>query len=228
VTARARGLVVAIDGPSGAGKSTAGRTLAARLGYTYVDTGAMYRALTLKALRAGVSPEAEVALVALARETSIELEDGGRRVRLDGIDVTSEIRSRDVTAAVSAVSAHPGVRRDMVERQRRLGAGGGVVLDGRDIGTAVFPDAEAKFYLDADPRKRARRRQAELQAAGSDIGLEELEREIRARDAADSTRADSPLVRATDATLVDTSALTAEEVVERMALSVASRQAQGS
>ena len=228
MTARARGLVVAIDGPSGAGKSTAGRTLAARLGYTYVDTGAMYRALTLKALRAGVSPEAEVALVALARETSIELEDGGRRVRLDGIDVTSEIRSRDVTAAVSAVSAHPGVRRDMVERQRRLGAGGGVVLDGRDIGTAVFPDAEAKFYLDADPRKRARRRQAELQAAGSDIGLEELEREIRARDAADSTRADSPLVRATDATLVDTTTLTAEEVVECMASSVASRQAQRS
>ena len=226
MTARARGLVVAIDGPSGAGKSTVGRALAARLGYTYVDTGAMYRALTVKALRAGVSPDAEGSLVALARETSIELEDGGRRVRLDGMDVTSEIRSRDVTAAVSAVSAHPGVRRDMVERQRRLGVGGGVVLDGRDIGTAVFPDAEAKFYLDADPRKRARRRQAELHAAGSDIGLEELEREIRARDAADSTRADSPLVRAADATLVDTTALTAEEVVERMASSVASRQAQ--
>ena len=223
MTARPRGLVVAIDGPSGAGKSTAGRALAARLGYTYVDTGAMYRALTLKALRAGLSPDAEGPLVELARETLIELEDGGRRVRLDGQDVTPEIRSREVTTASSRVSAHPGVRRDMVERQRRLGAGGGVVLEGRDIGTAVFPDAEAKFYLDADPRKRARRRQAELRAAGSEVDLEELEREIRARDAADSTRADSPLTRAKDATLVDTTELAPDEVVERMASVVTAR-----
>ena len=224
MTARPHGLVVAIDGPSGAGKSTAGRALAARLGYTYVDTGAMYRALTLKALRASLSPDAEGPLVDLAAETRIDLEDGGQRVRLDGLDVTAEIRSREVTTASSRVSAHPGVRRDMVERQRRLGAGGGVVLDGRDIGTAVFPDAEAKFYLDADPSKRARRRQAEWSAAGSDVDIEELELEIRSRDAADSTRADSPLKRAKDATLVDTTELTPAEVVERMASVVAARR----
>ena len=224
MTARPHGLVVAIDGPSGAGKSTAGRALAARLGYTYVDTGAMYRALTLKALRAGLLPDVEGPLVALAKGTRIELEDRGGRVRLDGKDVTAEIRSREVTTASSRVSAHPGVRRDMVERQRRLGAGGGVVLDGRDIGTAVFPDAEAKFYLDADPRKRARRRQAELSASGSDVDIEDLEREIRSRDAADSTRADSPLIRAKDATLVDTTELTPAEVVERMVAVVAARR----
>ena len=224
MTARPHGLVVAIDGPSGAGKSTAGRALAARLGYIYVDTGAMYRALTLKALRAGLLPDVEGPLVELAKGTRIELEDRGGRVRLDGKDVTAEIRSREVTTASSRVSAHPGVRRDMVERQRRLGAGGGVVLDGRDIGTAVFPDAEAKFYLDADPRKRARRRQAELSASGSDVDIEDLEREIRSRDAADSTRADSPLIRAKDATLVDTTELTPAEVVERMVTVVAARQ----
>jgi cytidylate kinase len=142
------------------------------------------------------------------------------------IDVTAEIRTREITTASSRVSAHPGVRRNMVERQRRLGEGGGVVLEGRDIGTAVFPDAEAKFYLDADPERRARRRQAELRAAGSDVALEELEREIRSRDAADSTRADSPLIRAHDATLLDTTELAPAEVVERMAALVESRREQ--
>ena len=161
----------------------------------------------------------------LARDTRIDLEDGGSRVRLDGGDVTSEIRSREVTAASSRVSAHPGVRRDMVERQRRLGAGGGVVLDGRDIGTAVFPDAEAKFYLDADPAKRARRRQAELRAAGSDVDLEELERDIRARDAADSTPrrlAAHPAPRTPPSSTPRSSR--AAEVVERMASVVESRR----
>jgi cytidylate kinase len=220
-----RGLVVAIDGPSGAGKSTAGRALADRLGYTYVDTGAMYRALTLKALRAGLSPLVEEPLAALARGTAITLEDQGRRVWLDGVDVTSEIRSREVSAASSKVSMHPAVRRNMVDRQRELGAGGGVVLDGRDIGTAVFPDAEVKFFLDADPARRARRRQEELRAAGTDVALAELEREIRARDHADSTRADSPLVRAKDAIVLDTTDLTPEEVVRRMAAAVESRAA---
>ena len=219
-----RGLVVAIDGPSGAGKSTAGRALADRLGYTYVDTGAMYRALTLKALRAGISPDHEDALALMARSTQIDLLDGGRGVRLDGEDVTAAIRSREVTAASSRVSAHPWVRRDMVERQRRLGAEGAVVLEGRDIGTAVFPDAEVKFFFDADPARRARRRQAELTASGSEVSLEELEREIRARDHADSTRTDSPLVRAADAVLLDTTELSPEEVVARMAAVVAERR----
>jgi cytidylate kinase len=214
---------VAIDGPSGAGKSTAGHALADRLGYTYVDTGAMYRALTLKALRAGVSPAAEGPLVELARGTSVVLEDGGRRVWLDGEDVTAAIRSREVTAASSQLSVHPGVRRNMVERQRELGVQGGVVLDGRDIGTAVFPDAEVKFFLDADPARRARRRQAELRASGTEVALADLEREIRARDHADSTRADSPLVRAADAIVLDTTELRPEEVVERMVAVVEAR-----
>jgi cytidylate kinase len=216
-------LVVAIDGPSGAGKSTVGRALADRLGYTYVDTGAMYRALTLKALRAGLAPDGEGPLVELAARTDIGLEDGGRRVRLDGTDVTADIRTREVTTAVSQVSAHPGVRRDMVERQRRLGGQGGVVLEGRDIGTAVFPDAEVKFFLDADPRRRAVRRQQELRAGGTEVGLEDLEREIRARDHADSTRADSPLVRAADALLLESTELTPGEVVDRMEAVVRSR-----
>ncbi len=221
---RDRGLVVAIDGPSGAGKSTAGRALAARLGYTYVDTGAMYRALTLKALRAGLSPSDERALVELAGGTHIGLEEGGRRVRLDGEDVTAAIRSREVTLASSRVSVHPGVRRDMVERQRRLGSEGGVVLDGRDIGTAVFPDAEVKFFLDADPARRARRRQAELRATGSAVDLVDLEREIRERDHADSTRADSPLLKAADALVLDSTELSPEDVVERMLAAVEARR----
>jgi cytidylate kinase len=208
--------VVAIDGPSGAGKSTAGRALAERLAYTYVDTGAMYRALTLKALRAGLSPGDEGPLVALAAGTEITLAEGGRLVRLDGADVTADIRTREVTAAVSRVSAHPGVRRDMVERQRRLGAEGGVVLEGRDIGSAVFPDAEVKFFLDADPERRARRRQQELEAAGTKVGLDVLLGEIRARDHQDSTREDSPLVRAPDATLLETTELTPAQVVDTM------------
>ena len=160
----------------------------------------------------------------LARGTLIDLEDEGRRVRLDGADVTAEIRSREVTGASSRVSAHPGVRRDMVERQRRLGAGGGVVLDGRDIGTAVFPDAEAKFYLDADPASAPAVVRPSCLPREATWRLEELEREIRARDEADSTRADSPLTRAADATLLDTTELTADEVVERMASVVAARQ----
>jgi cytidylate kinase len=222
---RSRGLVVAIDGPSGAGKSTAGRALAARLGYTYVDTGAMYRAFTLKALRAGVRLMDEEALAELARDTTIALEDGGRRVWLDGVEATSDIRSREVSAAVSAVSMHPAVRRNMVERQRELGASGRVVLDGRDIGTAVFPDAEVKFFLDADPARRARRRQAELHAAGTEVGLADLERDIRRRDHADSTRADSPLARAPDAVLLDTTELEPDEVVSRMTEVVRARTA---
>lgn len=208
--------MVAIDGPSGAGKSTAGRALAQRLGYTYIDTGAMYRALALKALRASVSLDSEADLAALARATRIELVEGGRQVFLDGADVTAEIRSPEVSAAASKVSVHGGVRRDMVVRQRAMGREGGVVLDGRDIGTAVFPDAELKFYLDADPAQRARRRHAELQQAGSRAPLEAVEREVRERDHNDTHRAESPLVRAEDAVAIDTTALPPEAVIERM------------
>jgi cytidylate kinase len=216
LTARPRGLVVAVDGPSGAGKSTAGKALADRLGYVFLDTGAMYRAVGLKALRAGVATDDAEGLGRLAREARIELTDGGRRVRLDGEDVTADLRTREVSAIASAVSRHPGVRREMVARQQEMGRGGGVVLDGRDIGTAVFPDADVKFYVDADPARRAERRHQELRAAGLEADLPTIEEEIRARDHADSTRADSPLTRAPDAVVLDTTRLTPEGVVEAM------------
>ena len=215
-----RGLVVAIDGPSGAGKSTAGRALAARLGYTFIDTGAMYRALALKAARTGIDPDDGAALAALLHGARIELHDGGRRVLLDGEDVTEAVRTRETSALASRVSVHPAVRREMVARQRALGEQGGVVLDGRDIGTAVFPDADVKFYVDADPRQRAERRQAELAAAGRAADLDAIEREIRERDLGDMTRADSPLVRAAAALVLDTTALTPEQVLERMLAAV--------
>ena len=221
---RANGLVVAIDGPSGAGKSTAGRALAARLGYTYIDTGAMYRALALKASRSGVSLDAEEALASLLRASSIQLADGGQRVLLDGFDVTADARSRETSRASSLVSVHPGVRVEMVARQREMGKAGGVVLDGRDIGTAVFPDAEVKFYLDADPAERARRRLGELRAAGSEASFDAIEKEVRERDYADTHRAESPLQRAWDAIAIDTTAHTHEEVVERMLAAVRARE----
>jgi CMP/dCMP kinase len=214
--ARPRGLIVAIDGPSGAGKSTAGRTLADRLGYLFIDTGAMYRALALKALRRGVGLDQADELAALARQTTIALLEGGRRVALDGEDVSAEIRTPDVTHASSRISTHPEVRRELVARQRELGRDGGVVLDGRDIGTAVFPEAEAKFYMDADASDRAARRHQELEAAGTSADLETVDREIRARDHLDSTRPDSPLTRAPDAVYLDTTRMGPTQVVERM------------
>jgi cytidylate kinase len=220
---RTNGLVVAIDGPSGAGKSTAGRALATQLGYTYIDTGAMYRALALKASRAGVSLDSEEALAALCRASSIQLTDGGRRVLLDTYDVTADIRSREISLASSLVSVHPGVRTEMVARQREMGRDGGVVLDGRDIGTAVFPDAEVKFFLDANPGERAQRRLGELRAAGSDVNFDTVEREVRERDYTDSHRAESPLARAWDAIALDTTKLGPDEVVERMLATVRAR-----
>jgi cytidylate kinase len=215
-SSRPRGLVIAIDGPSGAGKSTAGRILASRLGYVFLDTGAMYRTLAFQALRRRVPLDQGEELAALARAARIELAPRGEGVRLDGEDVTAAIRSREVSAAASRVSVHGAVRREMVARQRELGRAGGVVLDGRDIGTAVFPDADVKFYVDADPAQRARRRHEELAAAGVDADLRAIEDEIRQRDQADSTRTDSPLTRAPDAVHVDTTGLPPERVVERM------------
>ncbi len=221
---RSRGLVVAIDGLSGAGKSTTGRALAALLDYTYIDTGAMYRALAFKAMRSGVSLDAEEALATLCRASQIELTGGGRRVLLDGEDVTSELRSREISRASSLVSVHPGVRLEMVARQRELGRDGGVVLDGRDIGTAVFPDAEVKIFLDAEPGERAQRRLAELRAAGADVTFDAIAKELRDRDYNDTHRTESPLVRAWDALALDTTKLSPEEVVERMLAVVRARQ----
>jgi len=221
---RPRGLVIAIDGPSGAGKSTAGRILASRLGYVFLDTGAMYRTVAFQALRRDVPLDAGEELAALAREARIDLAPDGAGVLLDGEDVTTAIRTREVSAAASRVSVHRAVRREMVARQREMGRSGGVVLDGRDIGTAVFPDADVKFYVDADPAQRAQRRHEELAAAGIDADLRAIEDEIRQRDQADSTRADSPLTRAPDGVHIDTTGLSPEEVVKRMLEVVESRR----
>jgi cytidylate kinase len=182
---RAKGLVVAIDGPSGAGKSSAGRALAAHLGYTYIDTGAMYRALALKASRSGVSLDAEEALAALLRASSIELADGGRRVLLDHNDVHDRgALARDEPRVVAGLGPPRRAGRDG-GAPTRDGEGRRVVLDGRDIGTAVFPDAEVKFFLDADPAERTRRRLGELRAAGNDVSFDAIEKEVRERDYTD-------------------------------------------
>lgn len=217
-TGRARRLTVAIDGPAGAGKSTVARMVAERLGYVYIDTGAMYRAITLKALRLGTDlddPDALGALVAASRVT-LERGPSGERVLLDGEDVTGLIRTPEVSRHVSAVAAVPAVRDRLVEWQREIARGGGVVMDGRDIGSHVLPWADRKFFLTASLEERARRRQAELAAAGHSVSVAELAADIARRDHLDSTRAVSPLVRVADAILIDTTGLPVEEVVNRV------------
>ncbi len=218
-----RRLVIAIDGPSGAGKSTLGRGLAKELDLTFIDTGAMYRALALKALRTKTPVDDEARLALLLTKTRIELVDGGRGVILDGKDVSRRLRSQEVSHAASAVSRHRAVRREMVARQQELGRAGSVVLDGRDIGSVVFPDADFKFYVDAEPARRAERRYEELVAAGEKADLAQIEAEIRARDAADSSRYDSPLVRAHDAVYLDTTAMDAATALDRMLRIIGSR-----
>lgn len=183
----------------------------------------MYRAVAWRALATDTPIDDGEAVAALAARTAIELADGGRTVVVDGEDVTSALRARDVTSASSRISMHPAVRRQLVARQRALGAAGGVVLDGRDIGTAVFPEAEVKFYVDADPRRRAERRHEELAKAGVASEVDAIEREIRERDHRDSTRSDSPLTRAGDAVHIDTTGLEPEEVVARMLAVVGER-----
>lgn len=199
--------VIAIDGPAGAGKSTIGRALATRLGLEYLDTGAMYRAVTAMAQRVGIDLADRDAVAELARRLDLVVADGG--VVADGVDLTVEIRTPEVTAATSAVAANPAVRAELVERQRQWAARrGGGVIEGRDIGTVVFPDAELKLYLTASPRVRAERRVAE---AGGDV--DEIEAAIAARDAADQSRADGPLRRADGALVVDTTGLGIDEVL---------------
>ena len=223
-SSRAGGLVIAIDGPSGAGKSTAARTLADRLGYVFIDTGAMYRALALAATRAGIGWDDEAALGQLASTLKIELAEGGRGIRLDEEDVSAAIRSGEVSRGASQVSQHRLVRQEMVSRQRELGREGGVVLDGRDIGSAVFPDAELKCFLDAEVGRRAERRCAEIEATtGRSADLAIIERDIGERDHADTTRADSPLTRVADAVLIDSTELSPDEVVSRLLAEVRDR-----
>lgn len=202
--------VVAIDGPAGAGKSTVARALARRLGVQYLDTGAMYRAVTTEALRRGVPVSDEVSVGSLA--ASIDLHVGLDVVTVDGRDVTTDIRTPEVTAAVSVVAAHPAVRAEMRRRQREWGRQrGGGVIEGRDIGTVVFPDARLKVYLTASARVRAERRVAE--AGGS---VDRVEAQILERDRLDSTRADSPLRESSDAVVVDTTGRSVDAVVEEI------------
>ena len=214
--------VITIDGPAGAGKSTAARLLAERLGYTLVPTGAMYRALALSVIRAGVPPREGAELRAHLAPRSIVVTAG--RVYLDGEDVTDAIRSRDVARVTSDITTFASVRVKVTPLQRELAAAGGAVLEGRDTGTVVCPDAEVKFFLTAALEARARRRQAELAAAGTPAPLDAITAELRARDTQDETRELAPLRKAPDAIELDTSDLTAEQVVERLLATIAERR----
>jgi cytidylate kinase len=208
-------MIITIDGPAGAGKSTVAARLARKLGYLNIETGAMYRALALKALQTGTSLDAEDLLLQLAQRSKIELvwDPDGNRVRLDGDDVSVRIREKDVTEAASRVSVHPRVREWMVARQREMGLAGGVVMEGRDIGTKVFPDASLKIFLDAHPEVRAGRRVKQQEEKGIAQTATAVAAEMRDRDRRDQTRAASPLEPAPDAHVLDTSSLTLEEVI---------------
>ena len=212
-----RNFVVAIDGPAGAGKSTLARHLARHYGLLNLETGAMYRAFALKALRLDVPLDDPAALERLASETDIQLESGENenRVLLDGEDVTGQIRNQTVTDAASRVSIFPAVRASMVKRQQEMATKGGVVMEGRDIGTVVFPDAEVKIFLDAAPEVRGMRRYDQIGQKGTPSAPpEEVIRDLRARDERDRNRADSPLKPATDAFLLDSTNLTLDEALK--------------
>ena len=213
-------LIIAIDGPVGSGKTTVARRVGQLLDYIYIDTGAMYRAVALKALRKGISPEASEDLVTLAGDSKIDLraQDGTQQVFLDGEDVSSQIRSAEISQAASKVATVSGVRRVLVAEQRRAGHKGGVVMEGRDIGTVVFPDAELKIFLTASTTVRAERRWREHQQKGDSTDLQRTLEEVRERDKRDRERATSPLVQATDAVLVDSTAMDAEEVARLIVL----------
>jgi cytidylate kinase len=222
-----RKLIIAIDGPAGVGKSTIASRLARKLGYVNLESGAMYRALALKAIEWDASFDDEEALLKMAQDSQIQLESalGGNRVLLNGKDISARIRERDVTEAASRVSVHPKVRAWMVARQREMGIGGGVVMEGRDIGTKVFPDADLKIFLDADPVIREQRRLDQQRVKGAPA--QTMAAELLERDRRDRTRAASPLVAAEDAVMVDSTKMSEDEVLNRVEELVEQRVAAG-
>lgn len=217
MTTRKR-LVIAVDGPVGAGKSTAARRLAQALGYVYIDSGAMYRAMGWKVVRAGMDLQDREGVAALADTTDIRVALGpaGPRLLVDGRDVTAELRTPTMDEASSVVSTYPEVRRRLVALQRETAKAGGIVMDGRDIGTVVFPDADLKFYLDADLSVRARRRLQDLRQGGGDADMAGVQADVARRDARDRGREASPLTAAVDAIRIDSTALDADQVLQRM------------
>ena len=225
-----RRITIAIDGPAASGKGTAARSLAAAIGYAYIDTGAMYRSVALAALRAGLSVRDNEAVGALARTLDIGFswQDGQLRVRLGDEDVSTAIRDEAVGAGASAVATLPEVRAALLDQQRALGKAGGVVMDGRDIGTVVLPDADLKVFLDARLAERARRRHEELMGRGKAVTLEEVQADIAARDAQDRGRSTAPLCAAADAVVLDSTDLSPHEVVERVLALVKEQSASGS
>ena len=220
-----RKIIIAIDGPAGSGKSTLASRLARKLGYVNIESGAMYRALALKAIENDVAVDDEWALVKLAHDSHIDLEPrlDGNRVLLDGEDVSARVREQDVTEAASKVSVHPGVRAWMVARQQEMGREGGIVMEGRDIGTKVFPNAEVKIFLDAAPEVRGERRFKQDPVGMGERQPEAVLKELRERDQRDRTRATSPLVPAPDAVVIDSTRMGVEEVMTRAEEVIAKR-----
>jgi CMP/dCMP kinase len=220
-------IVVAIDGPAGAGKSTIARALAVRLGFLFIDTGAMYRAVALWAIRTGTALDDMHRLDQLARQAQIKFAADSTLVLLNGEDVTEEIREPGMADAASKVSTVPAVRRALVELQREMATENSVVMEGRDIGTVVFPDAEVKIFLDASPAVRAQRRLGDLKAKGIEVAPEELKREIEDRDRRDRTRAEAPLMQAPDAVYLDSTRLTIDQVQEQILAIIRARTSNG-
>lgn len=222
-------LIVAIDGPSGAGKSTLSRALAAALGYLNIDTGAMFRSVAYAARQRQVDPADHAALGAMCAELSIRFrrEQSGERVLVDDEDVTAVIRTPEISLLTSQVAACPQVREALLRLQRKMGEEGGVVLEGRDIGTVIFPQAEVKFFLSASAEERGRRRYRELVAQGVQVDLQRTVAEVAARDAADAAREHAPLLQAEDAVVIDSSRLTIEQVLEKMLQTVRQVAAKG-